>query len=80
MKLTKTLIFLLFLCFSCTNNERVRNFGGTENIDLPEDHKFINITWKQDDLWVLSQDTITGIFYLKEKSSYGLLEGTIIIQ
>ncbi len=62
---------------SCTDNVRARHWGGTEKIELPPNHKFINATWKNNDLWIVSQDTLTGKVYFNEKSSLGVLEGTI---
>lgn len=66
--------------FACTDNQRARNFGGTETIKIEPQEKFINITWKQDNLWVIVQDTVTGTYYAKEKSSFGLMQGKVIIQ
>jgi hypothetical protein len=75
------IVAITLLAFaSCTDNQRARNFGGTETIKLEPNEKFINVTWKQDNLWVVVQDTVTGVFYAKEKSSYGLMEGKVIIQ
>ena len=65
---------------SCTDNQRARKFGGTETIKIEPQEKFINITWKQDNLWVIVQDTITGTIYAKEKSSFGVMQGKVIIQ
>jgi hypothetical protein len=62
---------------SCTDNQRARNFGGTETVELPENRILINCTWKQDDLWLLTKDTITGKMYFNEKSSWGMMEGEI---
>jgi len=62
---------------SCTDNVRARHWGGTEKVELPPNHKFVNATWKESALWIISQDTLTGKIYMKEKSSLGLLEGTI---
>ena len=78
-KLTMVAITLLALA-SCTDNERARNFGGTETIKLEPSEKFMNLTWKQDDIWVIVQDTITGTFYAKEKSSFGIMQGKVIIE
>jgi uncharacterized protein YcfL len=78
-KLLMVAIILLALV-SCTDNQRARSFGGTETVKLEPQEKFINITWKQDNLWVIVQDTITGTIYAKEKSSYGLVQGKVIIQ
>jgi len=75
------IVAITLLAFaSCTDNQRAREFGGTETIKLEPNEKFINITWKQDDIWVIVQDTVTGVFYAKEKSSYGLMEGEVIIE
>ena len=79
MKKILTLIATLLIVSSCTENERSRRFGGTQEIKLEENEKFINITWKENSLWVITQDTITGIVYAREKSSYGIMEGKIII-
>jgi hypothetical protein len=78
-KLTMVAITLLALN-SCTDNQRARSFGGTETVNLEPQEKFINITWKQDNLWIVVQDTITGIIYAKEKSSFGVMEGCVIIK
>ena len=76
----KKIILLLGLglsLLSCTDNARARTFGGNEEITLPANHRFINATWKETNLWVVTQDTITGVFYMNEKSSFGVLEGSI---
>lgn len=78
-KLTMVAITLLALA-SCTDNQRARNFGGTETIKLEPQEKFINIAWKQDNLWIVVQDTITGDYYAREKSSFGVMQGKVIIQ
>ena len=78
-KLTMVAITLLALA-SCTDNQRARSFGGNETIKIEPQEKFINITWKQDNLWVIVQDTITGTIYAKEKSSFGVFQGKVIIQ
>ncbi len=75
------IVAITLLAFaSCTDNQRARNFGGTETIKIEPQEKFINITWKQDNLWVIVQDTITGTIYAKEKSSFGIMQGKVIIQ
>lgn len=73
------LVAITLLAISCTDNQKARNFGGTETIKLEPHERFINITWKQDNIWLIVQDTLTGIYYAKEKSSYGLMEGKIVI-
>jgi len=81
MKKFLTLAVILTVLFiSCTDNQRARRFGGTETIKIESQEKFINIAWKDDDLWVVLQDTITGIYYAKEKSSFGMMQGKVVIQ
>lgn len=65
---------------SCTDNQRARSFGGTEVIKLKPNEEFVNITWKQDNLWVIVKDTVSGKYYAREKSSYGMMEGKVVIE
>lgn len=78
-KLTMIAITLLALV-SCTDNQRARSFGGTETVKLEPNEKFINITWKQDNLWIIVQDTVTGNYYAREKSNFGVLQGKVVIE
>ena len=78
-KLTIAAITLLALV-SCTDNQRARSFGGTETVKLEPNEKFINITWKQDNLWLIVQDTVTGNYYAREKSNFGVLQGKVVIE
>ena len=78
-KLTMIAITLLALV-SCTDNQRARSFGGTETVKLEPNEKFINITWKQDNLWLIVQDTVTGNYYAREKSNFGVLQGKVVIE
>lgn len=64
---------------SCTDNQMARNYGGTEEVTLQDNHELLNVTWKQDDMWIITKDTTTNICYAQEKSSWGLLEGTIVL-
>lgn len=68
---------LLFSIMSCTDNQRARNFGGTEIVTLPKNRIFLNATWKESNLWILSKDTLTNQIFFNEKSSWGAIEGTI---
>lgn len=69
----------LFLT-SCTANQMARNYGGEETVKLPANEVFINATWKDHDLWYLTKDTLQNKYYLREKSSYGLMQGKIIFE
>lgn len=76
------ILLIVVTMVSCTSNERARNYGGTEVIELDNNERLVNITWKQDDIWVLTKtDTTKPTTYsFKEKSSYGVMEGEIIIK
>jgi len=82
MKQLIALLALTVTLFSCTDNQRARSFGGVETVELKAGERLVNVTWKQDDLWVLTkQDTTRPSTYtFQEKSSYGVLEGTIVIE
>jgi len=75
------LLIAVFACVtSCTDNKSARSYGGTEEISLKTNEKLLGITWKDTDMWVLTQDTLTKVCYFREKSSLGILEGEIIIK
>ena len=76
------IITIVILLSSCTSNSRDRNFGGTETIELKPGYRLVNVTWKYNNLWILTkQDTsIKPTQYsFHEKSSLGVMEGEIII-
>jgi len=74
----KVLIILAAVfAISCTDNSRARHFGGNETVELPTNRILLNATWKENNLWVLTKDTITNQMYFNEKSSWGVMEGTI---
>jgi len=78
MKTLTTMLFLLLLV-SCTDNQRARNWGGEETVYLEKNEEFVNITWKQDNLWIIVKDKTTGDYYARESSSFGLMEGRVKI-
>lgn len=75
----KLLIFLILLS-SCTSNQKARMVGGTETITLEPNEQFINISWQNSNLWIIVKDTTTGVYYAKEKSNFGEMEGKLIIK
>lgn len=78
----KLYTFLIALIsISCTQNKRVKDYGGLARLEISSDEVFVNATWKQTDLWVTTRkreksDTLYQTYYFREKSSYGVLEGT----
>ncbi len=85
----RTLVKLGFLVLTvttiaCTENSRVRKFGGTATTHLPRCHKLVNVTWKgESDLWLLTRPARPGeraeTHQFQENSSFGLIEGTFNI-
>lgn len=86
-------LFYIFVCVtfislvSCTDNAKVKFWGGKETITLPPGDRLVNITWKGGEretpsLWLLTKkDTTKPTTYLfKEKSNFGMLEGEITIK
>lgn len=75
---------LLSTLFSCTENSRARQFGGTMIVDLPKGEKLLMVTWKEDNLFYLTEpmDSVytpkTKTF--KEKSSFSIMEATVIFK
>ena len=86
MKKTLLGLFAITLLASCTDNNKARMWGGTETIQLEPGKRLVNITWKSGDktgadLWILTkQDTTKPSTYLfEEKSSFGIMEGKVIV-
>jgi len=79
---------LLALCVlgvvACTTQDSARNWGGTANIDLGVGRKLIVVTWKYDDLWILTRemraDEKPETYRFTESSSWGVMEGTVVLK
>jgi hypothetical protein len=78
LAIASVLVCTVFIS-SCTENKRVRSFGGTQGLTLKANEKLLNITWKESNMWVLTEDTVTHIKYFRENSSWGVWEGEIIV-
>jgi len=63
---------------SCTDNSMASSFGGTERINLLQGEKLISMTWKGDNLWLLTVDG-GGTYHFREKSSMGFMDGEVIV-
>jgi hypothetical protein len=68
------------LLTSCTENERVKSWGGEGTIKLPKGKKLVNVTWKETQIWYLTRDMdsndVAETYEFHEESSYGVVEGT----
>ena len=78
-------ILILGTLISLTGCQTVaKNLGGTTTVDLDENRKLIECTWKEDSLWFLTkemkEDDIAETYEFKESSNFGIIEGTVIIK
>lgn len=76
-------LLLTIALFSCTENTMVKNYGGKGSYTLDTNEKLVNVTWKDDQLWILTRpmtEKDSAVTYnFKEKSSFGLIEGSYTI-
>lgn len=54
-----------------------RQFGGSENIEIPQGFEVVNATWKKADLWILLRNKETNELKFVEYSNFGILQGSI---
>lgn len=81
MKNIITIVLIAMMC-SCTEQESARNYGGKASIELKEGERVQNVTWKGDDLWILTKIDNTkaaSTYTLQESSSYGIWNGQVTI-
>ena len=80
MKKVLSVVLGIFLVTSCTQNNRVKMFGGTGNINLPKGKKLVTVTWKDTQVWYLTRPMRDGeqteVYQFQEESSWGMVEGT----
>ena len=74
---------ILPLTVSCTENQRAKAWGGSMTINLEPNQKLVNVTWKEGDMWILTRPMRAGeineTYKFGEKSTFGLMEGTVTI-
>lgn len=84
MKRVLFITLFISILMSCTDNDIVKNFGGTTTIDLPNNIKLVNVTWKETNLWYTVRpmriDEEAEVYTFQEQSSYGVIEGKYIIR
>ena len=75
-----SLVAIALITTSCTENSRVKNWGGEGTINLPAGRKLVNITWKEDQIWYLTRSMtssdVAETYQFSEESSWGTIEGT----
>jgi hypothetical protein len=65
-------------------NSRATGWGGTATVTVPAGEKFVNVTWKDANLWIVTRKAEPGekpqVYHFREKSVYGVMEGNVVIQ
>ena len=75
------IIIAILILTICTSNQRACQLGSSETVTLNPGKRMVNMTWKQNNLWILTkQDTTKPSTYtFQEKSSWDVMEGTITV-
>ena len=80
MKKMLLAIGMIVMLGSCTENSRVKSFGGEGTINLPKGRKLVNVTWKETQVWYLTRPMNSTdkaeTYKFQEESSLGVMEGT----
>jgi hypothetical protein len=73
-------IGVIVMLGSCTENSRVKQWGGEGTINLPQGRKLVNVTWKETQVWYLTRPMnstdVAETYQFHEESSWGMVEGT----
>ena len=83
MKQTLIAVAVALSLASCTENARVKRFGGNGDIELEPGQKLDMVTWKGNALWILTSNRPDSVkpqtYQFSEKSSWGVIEGNYTI-
>ena len=84
MKIIRTIIALaalLTIATSCTEQHMARRYGGKLNIELPKGEKLMMATWKESNLFYLTEPMDSGYIpkkkVFRESSNLGVWESEI---
>lgn len=82
---TLSLVVLLSVLLSCSENQRAKSWGGDMTVDLPCGEMLFEITWKDDDLWYATQpmpedhEPVTTTFHRKADGMHLVGGGTVTV-
>lgn len=80
----KIMICLALILCACTGQERARVWGGTESLKLQPNEKLVLVTWKENNLWILTRpmkpEENAETYTFGESSAWGVAEGKVIIK
>lgn len=84
MKIIFVLLAILLGSISCTDQRRVKKYGGSTTINVPQGKKLLTASWKEESIWLLYRDRTLdekiSSYTFKESSSWGIIEGTVFIK
>jgi hypothetical protein len=79
-RLFLSLVAISLITSSCTENARVKTWGGEGTINLPKGRKLVTVTWKETQIWYLTRpmnsSDVAETYQFQEESSWGVVEGT----
>ena len=82
MKRILFILMTILFFISCTENQMARKFGGTAEIKLPRGEKLLMVTWKETNLFNITEpmdsDYIPKTKIFREDSNFGLIESKVI--
>ena len=87
MKFKKAFMLVILICMLVITltgcQHAVKSLGGSMTIELPEDTKLEEITWKEDSLWYLTrpmrEDDVAETHTFQQSSEFGVFEGTVTV-
>lgn len=76
-----TVILALMSLGACTDQDRVKNWGGSMTVKLHCGQKLFDVTWKEDNIWYatrpMHEDEVPETYTYVEESSWDNFEGTL---
>lgn len=81
MRIIITLVALLTIATSCTEQHIARRYGGKLKIELPKGERLMMATWKEANLFYLTEPMDSGYIpkkkVFRESSNFGVWESEI---
>lgn len=78
------IVFLFSFGRSCSEQSITRSWGGEMDMELEPNQKLVNVTWKENSLWILTkdmkEDDVAETYTFYEKDTTGWLEGAVHIK
>jgi len=83
-KIILTLLIASTLLATGCSQIGAKSFGGDYDVELPQGEKLINITWKDDTIWYLTEPMEEGYepkeYKFQADSVFGVFEGTVTVK